>query len=494
MANPAITRRMLLARARAGILGTAAVGLLAACGAGAAVSTGTAATSVATSTAASSAAPVTTAATSAAPTTVAAATTTSAAAAPASHANAVDFWQWGSGYVPGFDTLVKSYIKAQPKEQVVAANPSDYWNKVVTTLASGTGPDVFLMNNVNFKQYAKNGNVADLGSYANADKTATANLKATLAAAQDWYHYQGKLMGVPWDYSTGIIVYNLDQFQAVGLPPAAGLGKQWDWETLRTYATKLTQKTGPAITRSGLWIGNGLENGWYTFAVANGASFFNKDLSQCTIASEEAIAGLEFVLNMLKDGVSATTTFMDTANKAVTGQATVFTNGATAMQLVGDWNITTYEKTKSINWDATIFPYATTTGKTANTSNLRGLVLNPESKKKDSTWAWMAYLLTPEVQNQIPTLFGEVPANNTSATDYYFNPDKGGPPAGRKTLSPDLEATTPLPASDLVSWTNISSTAGKEVGTAFDLKVPAADALKKVQDTINGMIAASKGA
>jgi multiple sugar transport system substrate-binding protein len=517
-----LSRRRAIRAAGAAALGLAAGSLLAACGAGATGSVTTSAaaptssaslpatsatvapTSAATSAAVSAATTATTAATTTATAaaastsaqttaTAAAATSSSAAAAPAAHANAVDFWQWGSGYVPGFDTLVKAYAAANPGKQVVASNPSSYWNKVVATLASGTGPDVFLMNNVNFKQYAKNGSVADLSSYLNADKTASANIKPMLAAAQDWYQYHGKAMGVPWDYSTGVVSYNLDQFRAASLTPPADLGKQWTWSTMRDYATKLTQKQGNTETRSGIWVYNGLENGWYTFAVASGAQFFNANLDQCTISSPEATAGLEFLVSMMKDGTAAPQSYQDVALKANNSDdnGEIFTHGATSMMLDGDWMFTAYEKVKSLSWDSTIFPYAPS-GKTANTSNLRGLVMNPAAKQKDQAWAWMAYLMTPDVQNQIPQLLGEVPANNDSAKTYYFDPAKGGPPPGRKSLGPDLDATTPLPASDLVAWGDISNAASKWVGKVYTFSLAPADALKQLQDEINGMISAAK--
>ena len=523
--NP-MTRRRALQAAGTSLLALAAGGLLAACGAagsgssggttaagsvslaagttsaGGSSSAGASTTAPASSAAATSSAASTTSAaattsagsTTTAASTAAAAASTSAASAPPVHANAVDYWQWGSVYQPGFETLAKEFSDAHPSNKVVVSNPSGYWNKVVATLASGTGPDCFLMNNVNFKQYAKNGSVADLSSFAGSDKATSANLQAMLSAGQDWYHYKGKLMGLPWDYSTGVIIYNVDQLRSTSLTMPADLGKQWDWNTMRDDAAKLTQKQGADIKRSGLWIDNGLENGWYTFAVANGGSFFNQDLSQCTIASEQAIAGLDYLLGMLKDGTSATTQYQTAALKANNdnNDGELVINGATSMMLDGDWMFQYYAKAKSLSWDATIFPYSSA-GKTANTSNLRGVVMNPAAKNKDNTWGWMANLTTKAIQDRIPTLFSEVPMNNDSATTYYFDPAKGGPPPGRKTLQPDLEATTPLPASDVVAWSDISSTASKIVGQAFDQKLTAADALRQVQDAINGMISANKG-
>ena len=522
MPSQSVTRRRLLSLSGSAAISVAAAGLLAACGAGGSASVGstsgsasavlTTASAVPTSSAASttsavvattsSAAAATTASAAASTTTKVAATSSTAAAtassssaaAPVVHANAVDFWHWGSGYQPGFTTLVKEYNDANPKNQVVRTFFPDYWNKVLASMAGGGGPDVFLMNNTNFKSYARLGNVAVLDSFLNTDKTAADNLKPMLAASQDWYHYNGKLMGTPWDYSCGIVSYNLDMLKFAGLTPPGELGKKWDWNTLRDYTTKLTQKQGANETRSGIWVYNGTENGWYTFSVASGGSFFNAALDQCTIASQEAIAGLDFLISMMKDGIAAPQSYQDVALKANNddNNGEIFTNGATAMMLDGDWMFQYYEKVKSLSWDSTIFPYSPA-GKTANTSNLRGLVMTPAAKNKDNTWAFMSYLMTKAVQDRIPSLFAEVPANNDSAKTYYFDSNKAGPPPGRNTLAPDLDATAALPASPWIVPTDLNKITGSAIGDAFTFKISAADALKKIQDGINGVIATNKG-
>ncbi|MGI8915711.1 MAG: ABC transporter substrate-binding protein, partial [Chloroflexota bacterium] len=486
---PVLTRRRMLST-----LGVAAVaaaaGLLTACG-GAATSTLT--TAVASSPSVTSAATTTAvASTAATATSVAVATTaTSAASGTATAAatsspvvsagpNNILYWFWGAGYVPGFNTLAQKFNSTQSAVTVTSEHPAsqpEYWNKIITLQAGGTGPDAFLINNTSFKNWAHNGAVSDVTSYANQDKNMAAALQDTLPAMTDWYHYKGKLLGVPWDFSAGVVMYNLDQFKVAGLTPINELGTKWDWNMLHDYAAKLRQVQGSTMTRSGIWLNGGTENGWYSFAVANGASFFNATLDQCTIASPEAIAGLEFVITMLKDQVAATNDFKGAANKAVPSGGTAFTDGATSMDFEGDWNFTTYAAVKSFtNWDAGIFPYSPTTGKTANTSNLRGLVMNPVSKKKDQTWAWMSYLKTSAVQDQIPTLFGEIPSNKTSAQANYTDPTKAGPPPGRKDVGPVLDATVPLPATDLLASTDVTGAYSQTLSDAYALKISASDA------------------
>lgn len=485
------------------ILGSSALaataGLLSACGGAVSstVSASTAATSVASAaatTAASTAASTTVQATSSS----AAPSASASASAPAAAvgANGILYWQWGAGYVPGFNKLAADFNKSQKNVVVTHEQPASqpaYWNKIITLQAGGQGPDVFEINNTSYKNWAHNGSLADVSSYVSQDKPVSAAMQDTFPAMVDWYTYKGKLMGLPWDFSAGTVNYNLDQFKANGLQPINDLGKKWDWNMLQEYATKLTQTKGGATTRSGIWLNNGTENGWYSFCVANGASFFNATLDKCTIASAEAIAGLDFVLTMIKNGVAATNTFKSTANKSVPSGGTAFTAGLTAMDFEGDWNFTTYEKIKGFtSWDAGIFPYSPTTGKTANTSNLRGLVLNTVSKKKDLAWQWMSYLKSNAVQDQIPLLFGEIPSTRTSAQNSYLDPTKGGPPPGRKFLGPDLDATIQLPASDLLNSTDVNKAYSPILTKAYALQLTAADALNQVQQVINGMLSAAK--
>jgi multiple sugar transport system substrate-binding protein len=497
-----LSRRGILTILGGSALATTA-GLLSACGG--AVSSTISASTVATRAASASAATATTAAaTTAAATTAKAATSSAAPSASASavappvalSANGILYWQWGSGYVPGFNKLAADFNKSQKNVVVTheqpAAQPA-YWNKIITLQAGGQGPDVFEINNTSYKNWAHNGSLADVSAYVSQDKTVSAAMKDTFPTMVDWYTYKGKLMGLPWDFSGGTVNYNLDQFQANGLQPINDLGKKWDWNMLQEYATKLTQKSGGEQTRSGIWINNGTENGWYSFCVANGASFFNATLDQCTIASAEAIAGLDFVLTMLKNGVAATNSFKSTAGKSIPSSGTAFTAGLTAMDFEGDWNFTTYGKVKGFtSWDAGIFPYSPTTGKTANTSNLRGLVLNTVSKKKDLAWQWMSYLKSNPVQDQIPLLFGEIPSTRTSAQTSYLDPTKGGPPPGRKFLGPDLDATVPLPASDLLNSTDVGNAYSPIMTKAYALQITAADALNQVQQVINGLLSAAK--
>ncbi|MCL4545970.1 MAG: hypothetical protein M1118_15490, partial [Chloroflexi bacterium] len=333
------------------VLGLTGTALLSACGAvapaagattssskAAATTTSASSTSAASSTTASStAAAPSTAATS----TVATATPAPAGAAPAAGKTAVDFWEWGGGsYQAGFTKWAGAFNAKSSDVQVTVTVPGgNYYQKVTVAEAGGTGPDAFLSDSDGFKNRAFAGLEGSIADLVAQDKTVGENLKQMLPAAVQWYQYDGKQWGLPWDYSVGVVLYNVNQLDAAGLTPPTELSKdpaKWTWNILAQYAEKLTVMKGNTVDRVGALVSwSGYENSWYSLALANGGHYFNTSLDQCTLASPEAVAALDFVAGLAKRGVIAT----PTSWKAITSQykkpMEPFTAGKVAMQYTG---------------------------------------------------------------------------------------------------------------------------------------------------------------
>jgi multiple sugar transport system substrate-binding protein len=521
-ASAALPRRRLLA-----ILGTGlAVPLLAACGgaASATVSTGsassapattasvalasttasaastTASAASATTSAVSTAASVATTSSAAAAATTAATTASSsaaAAAAPGKGKTAVEFWQWGAGYQTGFEGWAKTFSDRSSTIQVnVTKYATNNNQKITVAIAGGAGPDAYLSDSDGFKNRAYAGLEGSMDDLAAQDKTAADNLKQMLPAAVDWYTYQGKRFGIPWDYSAGVVVYNLDLLRPAGLTPPSELvkdPKQWTWDTLQQYATKLTVKNGSTPDRVGAYLSwGGYENSWYSLALANGGSYYNQALDQCTIASPACVEALDYVVSLAKSGIIATPAWWKTITTQYKNAMEPFLAGKVAMQYTGDWNFKPIVQSKTtMNWDATILPYAPKTGKTGNWSNLRGLVMPPNGKHRDETFQFLTYMGSAEVQDTITATLAEVPMRMDSAAKTYLVESVSGPPAGRSTLRPALDATTTdgTPYVNEDDAYNNMDAAGQK---AVEGQISAQDALTGLQTQMNGLMQAAK--
>jgi ABC-type glycerol-3-phosphate transport system substrate-binding protein len=165
----------------------------------------------------------------------------------------------------------------------------------------------------------------------------------------------------------------------------------------------------------------------------------------------------------------------------------LLTNGLVAMQTLGDWYFPSLDAAKGTRWDAVPMPYAPRTKKTGSIANLRGLVIPPTSQQRELGWAWIAYLLTREVQDRIPSLMGEVPARTDSIDQVYLNPAKLPTPKSRKLLKVALDATVPYPAHPTIAWADVNG-ALNTLNDVYDGKREAREVLAEIQQKLTALL------
>jgi ABC-type glycerol-3-phosphate transport system substrate-binding protein len=111
---------------------------------------------------------------------------------------------------------------------------------------------------------------------------------------------------------------------------------------------------------------------------------------------------------------------------------------------------------------------------------MAGLVINPQSKRRAEIFPYLVYLTGAEVQDAIAAATGECPARLDSVAKSYLDPKVAGPPAGRATLKPVIDASvtdgTPYVNED-DAW-NWMTSAAMDV---FSGKQTAKDALTALQ-------------
>ncbi|CAA9306090.1 MAG: hypothetical protein AVDCRST_MAG77-6091 [uncultured Chloroflexi bacterium] len=396
------------------------------------------------------------------------------------------FWQWGAGYVDGFQSLVNEFNEKKNgvtiafDPGVVSAGSTNYWDKLTAAMAGSVGPDVFLMN-TNARTWATQGQMRPLDDLIKKDKASQDQNGSTLKAFKDWYDMGGKQMGWAWDYSTIITLVNVGHLKEAGLKPPAELGDKWDWATYREYAQKMN-KPG---TRFGGFADAAYETGWLNFVRANGGDFFSDDRKRCTLGDPKCIEAVEYLSNLVLKDRFAPTRQEITAKVA---KVDMFVNGDASMTTNGDWNMTDVTKRAPANleWDVAPIPFKA--GKTGNSANLRGLVINSASKNIEQAFEWMKFCLTKPVQDRIPKLFGEVPARLDSANDIYASSEKAGPPKGRASLKPAILATKALPALDKVPPADFHNISTPIINDIWDGKVSVRDGMTRAQTEINALI------
>ena len=416
---------------------------------------------------------------------------TEQAAAPVKVQGSIEFWQWGITYVEGFDQIAKGFNEKAGGATVNPSQPAGYDDKIKVTIAAGSGaPDVYLMRGPQHKQWAHDGLAIDLTQYANRDKAASADLKTMHKVFYDYYHYNGKLHGVPWDLSTISVAFNLDMLEARGLKSPAELGTAWDWNAFTDYAKRLT----PAdLSKYGVDAQPGIETGYYNWVVANGGNFFSPDYKQVTVNSAqfaEAVEAYMSLANRLQ--VSPPRAWVTEKNQGQPHRASLLSNGMVAMQTAGDWFFPWYGRASGFRWDVVPMPYSPKTKKSGSIANFRGLAVSPTTQNKELAWAWIAHLSKREVQDLIPDLMGEVPARLDSIDAVYLNTAKAPTPKSRKLLKAAVEATQPMPGHPLLPWSgdgSVNGTATAALDAVYDGKRQPKEALDEVQTKLTALIA-----
>lgn len=166
------------------------------------------------------------------------------------------------------------------------------------------------------------------------EAAANFNRDTFFKATFDGYVCEDTIYGLPFEFNMeyGAVLVNKALFEAAGLnyPPA------WaSWDELISDAKALTQITDGQMTTAGFHFTNQDAIAFMFLAgiLQRGGDFWNEDHTAFNFDSDEAYATLEFMQQLVDEGVVDPVLFNDTANWS--GSA-FFTNQS-AIALIGSW-------------------------------------------------------------------------------------------------------------------------------------------------------------
>jgi multiple sugar transport system substrate-binding protein len=226
---------------------------------------------------------------------------------------------------------------------VQTATYDDYFTKLQTLIAGGDAPDVFELNYENFISFAAKGVLLNVDKYAQADDSYDASVyyPRSLQAFQ----YNGMQLGMPETFSTVVLYYNQEAFDAAGIDyPAA------DW----TWADAVEAGKAVMAANEGMW---GLHSGiqfweFYKKAAQHNCQFFNDDQTEVLINSAECVAAVETMVSFLDEGIMPTNEEM-----AGVSDGDMFANGELGMLVSGIWMYSAFADA-AFTWDIQVEPGA----------------------------------------------------------------------------------------------------------------------------------------
>ncbi|GGJ00585.1 hypothetical protein GCM10010885_07230 [Alicyclobacillus cellulosilyticus] len=216
----------------------------------------------------------------------------------------ITFMSWGGAQENSELQAIINKINQQHKNEFFIKNlnvPANYDQKLNTYLAAGgsAAPDIFYMTDSNVPTYIKQGVLLDLTPYIQKYKNKYIVLNPanyfqnTLTADRG---PNGHYYGFPWIAQPVVMYYNPKLFQEAHVPLPT---KNWTWDQFMQDAKKLTN---PAKHIYGYLQANG----WppvEMYVWSYGGDFWNKNLTQSTINSPNAVKGIKLMKQMVDEKV-----------------------------------------------------------------------------------------------------------------------------------------------------------------------------------------------
>ena len=228
---------------------------------------------------------------------------------------------WDENQLAMQQQLAAEYAARVPYVTVIVEVAADYWTVVRTAMAGGDPYDVMWMNASLLPQYAGSGDLLPVAEFVERDAYDLSPYPLTLI---DLHTHDGVLHGLPKDFDTIGLYYNVDLFEMAGLDYP---DDTWTWEDLRNAAR--------ALTTDDVWgFAASLSSQTVVFDLIgqNGGQMLSEDGMHVLYGTPEACAALQFLYSFHEEGTSP-----DQATLDETNAPTLFFNQRVAMLYDGSW-------------------------------------------------------------------------------------------------------------------------------------------------------------
>lgn len=326
----------------------------------------------------------------------------------------VTWWTWSTEAATALNQQVE-YVEANTDLDVnlQLTATADYWVKLPVSIAAGTGPDVYQMTRPDFESYAASGQTMDLTNIVEKSSMLQEYLDKLDPVIVETYQYNGKQMAIPITIECSAIAYNKDIMDAAGIN-LKEIEDTWTWEDLKNIAEQLTIKNDKNETvQYGFYVPADRLPMWEILWSA-GYEIFDETGEKCLLDNPGVAKALQPLADMYQTGVSPSTEVTTSSSGD-----DMFMSGKIAMVAAGVWKVPTYTNITSFKWDVVELPLDPTTGERKCSSNVLGLIINPNTKNLDAAITLIEQLVQPECQKLYADSNSAIPALESERSSYF---------------------------------------------------------------------------
>jgi len=284
--------------------------------------------------------------------------------------------------------LAKEFMAANPdiKVKVTPIAWDVAHDKLITAVAGNKTPDISQMGTTWMGEFAQTGSLEPV-----PDDIDTSQF---FEGARDTAVVDGTTYGVPWYVETRLLYYRSDLAKKAGVTPPE------TWDDLKAAARAMKEKAG---AKYGISLAPNNWQEFLPFVWQNGGDVIEDN--EMTFDTPEVVEALDFYKSFFADGLTADSVpeGFDVTQGFIAGTHPMFFSGPWHMSLIEEQG---GAKLKG-KWDIAAMPE-----KETGTSFVGGsdLVVFNGSGNKEAAWAFVKYLLKPDVQRKWYETVSDLPA------------------------------------------------------------------------------------
>ncbi|MFN8495528.1 MAG: sugar ABC transporter substrate-binding protein [Caldilineaceae bacterium] len=387
---------------------------------------------------------------------------------------------WDASFWPRQEEFDKQFNGKHGDLNVIGENTpwGEFRNKYMTQAAAGALPDLLYCQFAWAQQFIQQGSFVNLQPYI--DKQTDFNLDDFTKPSLVSYKKNGDLYLVPYDEGPLLLYWNVDMFDAAGIPHPT---VDWTMDNLLEAAQKLTKGEGvnKVFGFDGLPGPDGSMNANYLYPWD--AKFWNEpEENECHLDTPEAIGALQWWVDFrLKHHVTPTPAEWGSLGGGWNG----FVAGKVAMFQQGTWYTPALVKDAKFKWDLWHWPKGP---KKQTTSSMgSGYAITKDSKKPDQTWVYLNDYLSKDGQIFMWASTGRGSPARKSAWDAYFESPHAPPSA--KVVLEILNSYAVHDVLDTVNGPEITQVAGQTWDLVLLGQMPVDQAVKKITEDLKPVLA-----
>ncbi len=343
-----------------------------------------------------------------------------------------------------------------------------YATQLQTRVGGGDAPDCFELGLDAFPSYVDQKAILPLDDMMAASST---DLSVLTDKSLQAFSINGTKYGMPYSYSTVVLIYNKDLFDQAGVAyPTA----DWTWADADAAALKIKALGDDYY---GLIQPISTYEFFKVVKQYNGG-LLNDDNTAFTVNRPENVQALQ----RLVDNVQVTNICPSTEQRGSLDEWGVFKLGKTGMIVTGIWAFPSFTTDCAFNWDIAVEPGAATK---ATHYFANGLAISADSKNAEAAYKWIEFIGTSEQVAQLRVQLGwELPcATYQSAMDQYA---KLTPPANRQAVFDSLNYVVPVP--QIAQFSQMADILGAELEAAASGSKTPQQALDDAQAALEAAI------